>query len=601
MLRLYADTEANDLLPKVNKLHCIAAVDLDTGERHLFDPTQLDEGLALLSRADLIIGHNWLRYDAPMLKKVVGWTASPHTVIRDSLILARFVFPNIKQTDSELVKRGKLPSKLHGKDTLGAWGLRIGIPKADYDGGFEEYTPEMGEYCLQDCITGAALVKYLKFDTLSQGAVELEHRVAILTEQMTEAGWPFDLIKATDLYTEMVGRRDELERALVERFGEWEEVDRVVIPKRDNKKLGYIKGEPVTKYKTVIFNPRSRVHIEKKLREVGWKPQEFTESGRAKLDEEVLGQIDIPEAKDLVTYLLIEKRLGQLGDGDSAWLKTMRNGRIHSSYNPLGTVTHRASHFSPNIAQVPKVKKNTKKEILVGEAGGWGAECRELFHPGTGFIQVGADMSGLELRCLGSYLAHFDKGRYAELVVSGDPHQKVAELANLPREQAKTLKYAFVYGAKDTKLGKIAGGSAKRGAELRKGLFDAVPGLSRLVNMVHASAAKGYVKALDGRNIPVRGQHSVLNTLLQSAGAILCKRWIVKAFDELIAKGMRWGEDFVFLGWIHDELQVACRPELAEEIAALLVDTARRAAEGLDFRCPLDGEAKIGKNWRECH
>jgi DNA polymerase I-like protein with 3'-5' exonuclease and polymerase domains len=268
----------------------------------------------------------------------------------------------------------------------------------------------------------------------SKTAIDLEHEVATLCFKIEQNGWPFDVRKATELYSRLAQRREELKVELQGLFDPWEEVDRVVTYKRDNKKLEVKAGDTRTYYKTVVFNPGSRQHIQRCLEtKYGWKPEVFTPSGQAKIDEETLKRLEYPEAKKLAEWFLVEKRIGQLAEGDQAWLKLERNGKVHGSYNTNGAVTGRATHSNPNIAQVPS-----------GSAE-YGRECRELFGCPPGWKLVGADYSGLELRCLAHYMATFDNGAYGREVVEGDVHTANQKAAGLPtRNNAKTFIYAFL-------------------------------------------------------------------------------------------------------------------------------------------------------------
>ena len=131
---------------------------------------------------------------------------------------------------------------------------------------------------------------------------------------------------------------------------------------------------------------------------------------------------------------MISKRLGQLAEGKNAWLKCVKeDGAIHGSVNPNGAVTGRATHASPNVAQVP------------ASGSPYGHECRELFKAPEGWLQCGVDASGLELRCLGHFMSPYDSGSYAETVVNGDIHTLNQEAAGLPtRDNAKTFIYGFL-------------------------------------------------------------------------------------------------------------------------------------------------------------
>ena len=426
-LKLAFDIEADGLLDTVTKIHCLCAVDLETNETFNFGPNEIEAGCRLLEKADFLVGHNIIGYDLPVLRQVMD--CYPTGTVIDTMVVARLIHSNLKETDANLVQAGRLDKELYGSNSLKAWGQRIGIKKDEYEGGFEEYNDEMFSYCQQDVQVLKALWHYLKPQGYSEPAVQLENEIAEVCFMMEQNGWTFDQGKAADLYAKLVDRRDELSKALIDKFGTWQEVDKVLVPKRDNKTLGYKAGVPVTKMKTVEFNPNSRQHIEKKLREMGWKPEVFTDSGQAKLDEDTLSNIKFSEAQLLVEHFTITKRLGQLADGDAGWLKMVQpDGRVHPRYNTMGTVTGRASHYSFNVAQVPAC------------GAPYGKECRELFTVPNGWSLVGADMSGLELRCLAHYLAHYDNGAYGEIVLNGDVHTANQQAAGLPsRNDAKTF------------------------------------------------------------------------------------------------------------------------------------------------------------------
>lgn len=343
-----------------------------------------------------------------------------------------------------------------------------------------------------------------------------------------------------------------------------------------------------------MFNPGSRVHIEKKLRELGWKPTEFTGTGRAEINEETLSKINIPEAAELIEYLMIQKRLGQIGDGNNAWLKLVsEDGLIHARYNPMGTPHGRASHNTPNIAQVPNAKAV------------YGNECRELFVVPKGWKQVGADMSGCQLRCLAHYIAHFDGGKYAEIVTTGDIHEYHREVTDggiRSRDDAKTTIYALIFGAQAPRIGLINGGGAVLGNKIMLQLRKRIPGFDRLLKAVQSAASKGWVRGLDGRRIPVRSKHSALNFLIAGCEAVLCKQWLVDSYDQLRTRwNYGWDGDVVILGWIHDEIQVACREGIEDEVAEVLVTCAVNAGKPHGFKVTLKSDSKIGNNWKECH
>ena len=597
-MALIFDLETDGLLDEVSKIHCLVIKDTDLGEVFTYvngeDHIDLEKGIASLMHADCIAGHNVIKYDIPVIQKLYPWFKVDPSKVFDTLVATRLIWANIKDTDNVLLKQEKLPGKLFGSHSLAAWGYRLGNYKGDYSGGWETFSQEMLDYCVQDVEVTASLYQKIIDKNYAQQALDLEHQVAWLMAKQERNGFHFDMKKAAELLGTLVQRRGELERELKEYFGSWEVQLPDFVPARDNKTLGYKKGIPVKKIKTVEFNPSSRDHIADRLITLyGWKPADFTEGGKPMVDEVVLGKLSYPPCKQLTQYLLVQKRISQLNEGGQAWMKCEKKGKIHGSINPNGAVTGRATHSYPNISQVPS------------SGSAYGPECRSLFTVPDDWLLVGADASGLELRCLAHFMAKWDGGKYAEILLGGDIHTENQKAAGLStRNQAKTFIYAFLYGAGDAKIGSITGGAASEGRKLKQKFLRSLPALGRLVEAVQGAAKRGYLVGLDGRHIHVRSSHAALNTLLQGAGALVCKKWLVLLEEHLQAAGLKhgWEGDYAFCAWSHDECQIACRtPEIASAVRKMAEECVLKAGDYFSFRCPTAGESKVGKTWADTH
>lgn len=599
-VRYIFDIETDGLLEQVTKIHCLVLRDIDTGRVQIFkqhdEPVaqNVADGLRVLMGAELSVGHNAIKFDIPVIQKLYPWFTIDPSKVRDTLVLTRLIWANIKDHDADLMRKGKLPTKLFGSHSLAAWGHRLGNYKGDFKGPWDVCTDEMIDYCVQDTDVTLSLYQKILEKNYAEEAVQLEHAVAWLMAQQERNGFCFDEAKAGSLYARLSQRRSDLERELKETFQSWEVRLPDFMPKRDNKKMGYKAGVPVPRSKVIEFNPSSRDHISDRLINLyGWKPTEFTDNGKPKVDETVIGSLNYPPCKLLTEYLMIQKRIGQLAEGDQAWLKLVRKGKIHGSVNTNGAVTGRATHAYPNISQVPSSNSP------------YGLECRELFTVPAGWTLVGADASGLELRCLAHFMAKWDGGQYGEVLLTGDIHTMNQEAAGLEtRPQAKTFIYAFLYGAGDAKIGSIVGGGPAEGKKLKTRFLAKTPALKRLKDAVGDAAKRGHLIGLDGRILHVRSQHAALNTLLQSAGAIICKKWLVILEERLQIHGFKhgWDGDYAFCAWSHDEVQIACRtPEIATVIATFATKAVEQAGAHFNFRCPLAGEAKVGSHWGETH
>ena len=594
-MALIFDLETNGLYDEVTKIHCLVIKDTVDGLVTSYTGDDIDTGLRDLMRsADPIVGHNVIKYDIPVIQKLYPWFKVEQTKVLDTLVLTRLVHTNVKDGDAKLLKLGKLPGKLFGSHSLAAWGHRLGNYKGDYDGGWETFSQEMLDYCIQDVEVTAHLFKQLSDEDYPQMSIDLEHQVAWLMAKQERNGFHFNEKAAGELYAILAKRRGELDQELRDYFGSWIVNLPDFIPKRDNKTMGYKAGVPVKKTKEVMFNPSSRDHIANRLTALyGWEPKDFTESGKPQVDEVILSKLDYPPCKLLTEYLLVQKRISQLAEGDQAWMKLSKNGKLHGSVNTNGAVTGRATHAYPNISQVP-----------AGRAP-YGKDCRSLFGVPDGWTLVGADASGLELRCLAHFMAKYDGGSYGTVLLEGDIHTENQKAAGLnSRDQAKTFIYGFLYGAGDAKIGSIVGGTSSDGKRLKGKFLRSLPALGRLSEAVKEAAKRGYLLGLDGRRLHIRSSHAALNTLLQSAGALVCKKWLVILEEELQKSGLQhgWDGDYAFCAWSHDEVQIACRtPEIATTVANLATACVPKAGEYFNFRCPLAGEAKMGVTWHDTH
>lgn len=453
---LFFDIEANGLLDTVTQAHCMVIID-ENNKVTKYRPSEVHLGakrlLEAIREGEFICGHNVINYDLPVLTKLyphdfkVPYALQGNVV--DTLVLSRLIYGNIKDSDNGLLRTGKLPGKLYGSHSLKAWGYRLGELKGTYAeetaDAWSHYSEEMLTYCIQDVVVTKKLYEKLMSKNYPEAPIALEHQAQWLMAKQESNGFPFDVFAAQELEVSLRSRHATLDAILRQQVPLIP--DKVFIPKRDNKTKGYVKGVPVQKYKD--FNPNSRQQIEWLIKNhFNYTPdnEELFEEGtdRLKIDDITFGYLktdkEAPEelrklAGVFEEYLMLTKRLGQLSDGKYGWLKCVKaDGRIHGTVNPCGAVTGRATHASPNVAQVPAVGSP------------YGKECRSLFKAPDGWFQVGVDASGLELRCLAHFMYPYDNGAYAHEILNGDIHTANQLAAGLPeRNQAKTFILSLIH------------------------------------------------------------------------------------------------------------------------------------------------------------
>ena len=410
--------------------------------------------------------------------------------------------------------------------------------------------------------------------------IKLELDVAtILTEQELH-GWTFDEPAARELESTLRRELEGLTQLLRNRYPYVR--DREFTPKRPNRTTGYVAGAALTKLKE--FSPTSRDHIAWVMENLhGWKPDKTTANGKTAIDETVLKDIGTEEALQFFRCLELTKQLGMLSEGNNAWLKLVKDNRIHHHCS-VATNTHRCAHRKPNLAQVPS-----------------DPEFRKLFTATPGMVMVGADLAGIELRMLAHYLARYDGGRYGDILLNGDIHQENANKIGISRQLTKTVTYAFLYGAGDEKIGLSYDQSLpknkarEKGKEIRAAYVAAIDGLDKLLAAVRTAGERGFVKAIDGRRIAVDSTHKALNYLLQSSAGVIAKRWMVIANQNLSVDHTHQ------LCFVHDELQFETLPEHVDALKQHLEFCARLAGEYYELRIRIDAESGSGKTWADTH
>ena len=582
MMRTFScDIETDGLNPSV--IWCIVVQDVHDNQIITFHGDSLNLFKPFIeSEAMTLIFHNGIAFDVPVLERLLGivFDDGNYNVIEieDTLIMSQLDEP-----------------RREGGHSLANWGEIMGFEKGEHED-WSKFSDEMLEYCKRDVQITTKLYKLMMQKGLSKDAKQLEYATKKQCSLQEKTGWMFDNHSAMTLLQEI---NEDLRKTEVQVHRTFKPLP--VWKSKQPVKNKFKKDRTRTKgyqaevdlqchtndagdygyYAYPELNLGSRQQVGRHLMHYGWKPEVFTATKLPKVDESTLKDVDIPEAKLIARYLMLQKRQGQV----NSWMDEFNpdTGRIHARVHTMGTVTHRMSSSNPNLQQVTASGKE------------YGAEMRALFIVPEDKVLVGADLSGLELRCLAHYMKD---DKYTKEIVSGDIHtanQKATGLDN--RDKAKTFIYAFLYGAGDAKIGSIVGGTLKDGKKLKDNFLKNTPALKKLREVVSRASDKGYLKALDGRRVLVRSQHAALNFLLQSAGAIIAKR----AWEIFHIMAEHEGFEYKQLGVIHDEIQIECNPDDAEALGYLIMDAMEATTGYYKLNCPITGTYKIGRNWNETH
>jgi DNA polymerase-1 len=414
-MRLVLDIETDGLLAELTKVHSLVLRDIDAGTVYSCADQpgykSIASGLEMVQQAEQIVGHNIIAFDLRAIKKIyTSFKLRKDCDIYDTLVVSRVLWPELDPVDRQ--KFAHIEPKYMGRHSLAAWGERLGVAKIKFaeetkkasgaEDVWKHWSESMQAYCVGDTLVTLKLFDYFQTQGLAPGCQKLEHDFAKVMALQEDFGFPFNEKAAFALVNNLKVKRDEINEKLQEVFPP-------IVQERWSTKTG-----KRLKDKVEVFNPASRQQTAERLRhrypEINFAE---TEKGSPKVDDDVLESLGefYPEAKLLAEYQVLNKRLGQIAEGKEAWLKHCRkfgDGRIHGGVKTNACVSGRCSHVGPNMAQVPSV----------GHA--YGAECRALFTAPEGWVLIGTDASGLELRALGAWLAHFDGGEYAHLVSNPD-------------------------------------------------------------------------------------------------------------------------------------------------------------------------------------
>ena len=598
------DIEANGLLQDATKIWCISVYDLETRVKKHFGPTGIIKALYYLMEADVIVGHNILGYDIPLIQKLYPWFKV--SGVEDTLILSRLYAPDRPNGHS-----------------LDAWGKRLGHLKPKHED-WSKYSGEMRERCDQDVMINVRVLSVLGTEGKGDWAdsIHTEYDAQRLQTQIEEQGFLLDIPKAEALASELETRISQIEAELLPKLPSI--VKQGTTFQTPFTKAGKLKKNlegipniagPCSKVEFIPFSFNSPKQVTSFLLSQGWEPLLFNyvkkkEGGyeinadgsykistprlpKANEDQACMDSIRGEAGRLFIEHRVLTHRLGLIRrvrkrDGAKAgWLHEVRSdGRVEAQAIPLGTNTGRYTHKQiVNIPQVGTV---------------YGSEIRSLLKVPEGYVLSGTDASGLEARVAGHYTSLHDGGLFAKELLEGDVHTKNANAFSLAcnktisRTRAKTLYYAILYGASGRKIASEASVTGDLGLKMLEAFWAENPALMMVREEATYSAKKyGWVQGLDGRKISTRSPHSALNAMFQSAGAVIMKNCFVRV--GLDAKSWR------FVATIHDEAQVEVLPKYTEELEKAWDEAGVWVTDKFNLNVPIEFETKLGNNYAETH
>ena len=635
---------------------------------------------------------NGLSYDHFVLWRLLGikptvgkkgkdYFGSKEVSFFDSFYVAQFLNPNLPEYSLAALSRGSSAEKIDYRQSLVNAGVMVGDEPKGFEFGF--HNPLMDEYCDADVeATRVLMLKQISelkelYGEVKPPCLKMGTKSQFLMKAQEHTGHGFNKELANEVMSNLERDMAELEVEVLPKLPprplKKTEESNYTMPAKPFKKdgtlsshmesflqkhSGVLKGDNVAEfygkeYKIIskqILDVKlpmvigDQQHFKAWLLEQGWVPTYYNyqkdDKGKPVRDERGnyietspklqeqgvicpnLLAMEGEVVKEVVKFLSLRNRRSVL----QGWLANPRldyDGRLPAASSKIAN-SHRQCHAV--VCNVPR-------------AGGqslYGDEFRSLFCAEDGMLIAAADASGLEQRTAGHMTFKYDNGAYAEELLKGDVHSKVAfamfgnELERLGfypnnfdkedkkfkpfRSKAKTAGYAILYGCSPAKLAKTLNKPEKEGKRLHKAYWDANPAVAKLVENIgkywETTGKKTYVPAVDGRLIRTRSKHSLLNNILQSLGAIVMdlaccimdQKLGTMYLDNLGRPHYLYkGKVVKRVIYYHDEYSFECEKEVAEEVKNMAEASIKEAGEFLKMKVPLAGDGKVGISWQAVH
>lgn len=658
---LFFDIESDGLLYEATKIHCIVIhrqtppnwlyyYDKSSGVQSKGWNGEAIDGIHYLNNhAGKVVGHNIAGFDLPLIKKLYPHLCGnwPHLLSNNenSNLEAGYPVP----IDTYALSCMLFPQQQeHG---LAAWGKKLGQEKQEHED-WSVFSEETLTRCSSDVEINMKLYKYLaakaiEYRSATDGitfthAINREQKVQQIHSEQEQTGVRLDVLKAAHLVRDLDAKTKVLSDYIIARapkrivnthkaVGDDEvyqnyqlinplESGESSVIREPYKKNGEFRQTVLKHYDASqrqaeaanIKGAFSRIKIEtlnldsdKQVKEflltLGWKPLEWNFSKKTrertspKLTEDSYRSLPAGLGKKIAEYNIVTHRRGLIlnrkGDQKGALWNIRDDGRVPAEAYTCGTPTARYRH-KKSICNIPRPSSP------------YGEEIRGMYCVPEDYQMLGLDLKGIEIRMMVHFAYPYPGGKeFYELVMDGDFHANNGRLWSVSREDSKPGLYGLCYGAQAKKLANILGKPEGDGKRLFDSFWGTYPALRHLVDDLERSYKMNKcIIGLDRRRVDVREPRKLLNTLIQSASAIIFKAWMIKNYT--VIHNSHWQDWVKQIIAYHDELQYEIRSSVrkdAEVVAGVFQKNAVAIGKQFKINPPIEADAQIGMSWADTH
>jgi len=546
------DVEANGLLDKATKIHCLSYTDDGREYKTLFDYSDMRN---LLLAQPGLIGHNIIRYDIPLLEKILG------------IKIKAQLFDTLPMSWVLNYNRSK-----HG---LESFGEDFGIPKPQINDWNNLSKEDYAHRCTEDVKINSCLWQDLlkRFMFIYKDRVNLDKFFRYLEFKMNcaaaaeKVGWKLDVELAEKCVADLTKQKADKEAELISVMPKRKVTTKKSRPKNCFRKDGtasahgqrwfdllqenglplHFDGEVEVIKSWEDPNPNSTDQVKDWLYSLGWEPCTFKydknkETGEERKIPQVRKEGELTDSVKLIAetnpmvevlegLTVMQHRLGIF----QGFLECEQDGYVRAEIDGL-TNTLRFKHKKP-LVNLPGIDRP------------WGKEIRGCLTAPTGYVLCGADMTSLEDTTKRHYMQPYDPDYVHEMSQAGfDPHLDLAKHAGAIkqsdidaynhgtkpelkalRKNYKVVNYSATYGVGAAKLSRTTGMSVPQSQALLDAYWNrnwSVKKFSEDQKIRQINGEMWVQNPVSGFWHSLRYEKDVFSTLNQSTGAYCFDKWV---------------------------------------------------------------------------